>query len=515
MNNKRIYYNNIKGLLKADIVLEYTDFQIKEIIRCSTDIEYFLEKYVKIIHPDRGIVPFVLYDYQKELVELFKKNKRVIALFCRQSGKTITTSGYILHYIIFQKSKNIAILANKGATARKILTKIKNMYKSLPIWLQVGVEEWNKSSVDFGNGNVIEASNTSSDGIRGDSISLLFLDELAFVDQNLWSEFWKSTYPTLSASKEAQILISSTPNGLNHFWKLWADAINGKNGYSHLKVLWDGVPDRDEKWKIDTLKGMGGDEEKFASEFNCEFCGSGGTLISSYALKNMVFGDPEEIKFDDKFKIYTYPEKNHQYIIIFDPSEGLGLDYSTIQVLDISNDITEQVAVFRDNEISTQEFPFIIDQISQMYNDALIIGENNLFEEILNDLNYELDCNVFHDDKFGIRMTTKSKKNGCAFLKRNIENNLINIHDFNTISEFGTFIKNKNSFEADIGYHDDLITPLILYSFFIKNKEWVENWVDDYDVNVNIKDFQKKVHDDLLPAGYVNNGDEVIGFETM
>jgi hypothetical protein len=247
---------------------------------------------------------------------------------------------------------------------------------------------------------------------------------------------------------------------------------------------------------------------------NCEFLGSAGTLISSYALKNqMIFTNPLEVKFDQKFNIYAYPEDNKQYLLMIDPGEGLDQDYSTIQVLDITTDITKQIAVFRDNKISTQEFPFIIDQISKMYNNALIIGENNLYGEVLNDLNYDLECNVFYDKKFGIRMTTKSKRIGCAFLKRNIENNLLEISDFETISEFGTFIKQGNSFEADTGYHDDLITPLILFSYFIKNKEWVENWIDDYDVNGNLKDFHKKVHDDLLPAGYVNDGSDILNLE--
>lgn len=263
------YYNNIKGLLKSGIKLDYSSDQISEIIRCKTDVEYFLEKYVKIVNQDKGIVPFKLYDYQKELIKLFQNDNRVISLAARQSGKTITFCGFILHYILFNKYKNVAILANKGTTARKILSKIKNMYKNLPEWLQVGVDEWNKGSVEFSNSCIIEASNTSADGIRGDSIGLLCIDELAFVDKGLWEEFWKSTYPTISSSKDAKILISSTPNGFNHFWKFWNDAIKEKNGYSFLKVLWHQVPDRDQKWKERTLRELNGDIEFFNQEYEC------------------------------------------------------------------------------------------------------------------------------------------------------------------------------------------------------------------------------------------------------
>lgn len=246
---------------------------------------------------------------------------------------------------------------------------------------------------------------------------------------------------------------------------------------------------------------------------NCNFLGSAGTLISSYALKYQLSPeDPLETRFEDKFKIYKYPEENHNYIIMIDPAEGLGQDYSAIQIIDITeSDVSEQVGVFKSNTVSTKEFPHIIDKIGRMYNDGLVIGENNLYGEILNDLNYEFDYpNVFYDSKFGIRMTTGSKASGNSFLKRDIEDGNIKINDIDTISEFSTYIKIKNSYNADVGYHDDLITPFVLFSFWIKNKIWVEDWIDENRYNPGD---MTKIDNSLLPAGFCNDGDNCESFE--
>jgi len=175
--NIKDYYMGIRGLLKDEIKLDYNPDEIREIYKCKNDIHYFLKTYVKVIDVDKGRVPFVLRDYQTEFIDVINNNDRIIGLQSRQSGKTVGTCGYILHYIIFNQYKNVAILANKARTARGILTKIKNMYKSLPVWLQQGVSEWNKGSITLGNSTKIEAAATTDDSIRGDSCSLLYIDE--------------------------------------------------------------------------------------------------------------------------------------------------------------------------------------------------------------------------------------------------------------------------------------------------------------------------------------------------
>lgn len=518
-----MFYNGVNNLLKADIKLEYTKDQIKEIVKCKNNIGYFLETYVKITNIDEGLVPFRLYDYQKGFIDIINEENRVIGLQSRQSGKTITIAGYIVHYIIFNSDKYVAILANKGRTARAILTKIKNMYKSLPIWLQQGVYEYNKGSITLGNRTIIIAEATSDDGIRGDSCALLYIDETAFIDNNIWSVFWKSTYPTISSSKTAKIIMSSTPHGLNHFYKLWTDAINKKNGFSTYEVLWKKVPNRDEDWKIQTIKEIGQDD--FDQEFACEFMGSAGTLISGQCLKNMVFTDPIESTYDKKFKIYEYPKEDHQYVIFADFGEGDSGDYSTCQVIDVTEHPWKQIAVYRDNKILYREMPAILDKIGLYYNTALIIGEsNNLGMSILDDLNYDYEYdNLFYGDiretkigpadYFGIKMTKRSKKIGNRYLKQYAENNSLIIQDFDTIEELSNYIKVRNSYEADEGKHDDLVTPLVIFSYFMQNKEWVDDWLELGRNFSKRKKTLEEVEENLLPVGFICDGDGVHNME--
>lgn len=520
---KKSYYNGITNLLKCDIKIPRSKEQIKEIIKCKNNIEYFLKKYVTIIHQDYGKVPFNLYDYQKEYIKLIDESNRFLGLQCRQSGKTVTTCGYILHYVLFKKDKNVAILANKGKTARGILTKIKNMYKSLPIWLQAGAEEWNMGNIVLGNGCSIEASATSEDSIRGDSIGLLYIDECAFIDTNKWGAFWTSTYPVVSSSKTAKIIMSSTPYGMNHWYKLISDAKNKKNGFDFFEVTWNQVPDRDEAWKEQIIKEVGQDE--FDQEFGNEFMGSAGTLISGQCLKNMVFTDPIESTYDKKFKIYEYPKEDHQYVIFADFGEGDSGDYSTCQVIDVTEHPWKQIAVYRDNKILYREMPAILDKIGLYYNTALIIGEsNNLGMSILDDLNYdyEYDNSFYGDiretkigpaDYFGIKMTKRSKKIGNRYLKQYAENNSLVIQDFDTIEELSNYIKVRNSYEADEGKHDDLVTPLVIFSYFMQNKEWVDDWLELGRNFGKRKKTLEEVEENLLPVGFVCNGDGLVNME--
>lgn len=516
-----IFYNNIKNLLKSDIVLEYTEHQLREIIKCKNDIPYFLRTYVKIVNLDKGLVPFELYDYQEEYIELVKNNKRFIGLQSRQSGKTSTTAGFILHYIIYNSYKTVGILANKGSTARSILHRIKEMYNSLPIWLQIGVKTWNKGSVEFGNNTSILAGSTSEDSIRGESISLLYVDEAGYISNNIWEPFWRSTYPTIASSKNAQIIISSTPHGLNHYFKLWTDAINGRNGFKPFEVLWNRVPGRDNIWKELTIKEIG--ISRFDVEFNCEFQGSAGTLINGQVLKNIPFMDPIELLYDEKFSIYEMPQQGHKYVSFSDFGEGDGGDSTTAQIIDVTSLPWKQVAVYRDNEILIREVPLILVKIGKFYNNALIVGEANAIGiGILDDINFELEYdNLFYGDilmnnkpskYFGIKTTKKSKPLGNSYLKEYIESGSLIIKDFETIGELSNYIKKGISYEAAEGEHDDLIMPLVLFSYFMQNKLWVETWVNTNTYNQKINTILK-IEDDLLPMGFFSDGDAVVDLE--
>jgi hypothetical protein len=511
---KDIYYKGNPNLRSNTSTFSYSEEQLKEIVKCSKDKIYFIKNYIYIVNLKKGLMKFNTYDFQDELLDITDKNDRVIVKFPRQSGKSTTIAADILHYILFNANKTAAILANKESIAREILSRIKKMYENLPLWLQHGIVEWNKGSIVLSNGSKIVASSTSSTAVRGMSINYLLCDELAFIEKNVFEEFWTSVYPTISSSDDSRVVVVSTPNGMNAFYKMWTEAVRGTNGFTPFCIEWWQVPGRDEKWKAKTLAEIG--EEKFKQEFSTEFLGSAGTLINGDTLRNMVHDEPEEVVMDSKFRIYQLPKENSKYLCIVDVAEGLGesFDFSTIQIFCVDEKPYKQVAVYEDNEIKTNEFPTIIKIIAEKYNEALVIVESNsIGDGVLNDLVYDEEYeNVFFatdvdaKDTFGIKMTKGSKNAGCSHLKNNIENGLFEIVDFNTINQFSTFIKHGQSYEADDGYHDDLITPLIHLSYFFSRKNWVEDWLDSDFIRNDNK--LSKMEEELMPLGFYNDGNE-------
>ena len=502
MDNK-LYYQGIFGLRNAGVKLEYTKQQIQEIIKCTNDIPYFLKNYVKVIHPDKGLVPFELYDYQKEIIEYYKKYDRVIIMSSRQSGKTITTTGFLLHYILFNEAKNVAILANKGETARYILAILKDMYVNLPIWLQQGVLVWNKTFIELENKCKVLTSATSDNALRGFSANILYVDETAFI--NNWDSFFSSVYPIISAGKNTKIIFSSTPLGLNHFAKLWFEAEQGLNGFKPLKIPYTKVPGRNETWAEKTRQEIG--ERRFRQEYELEFLGSDNTLIAPEHLSKLFSKPPIRTDFDDMLKIYKEPLKNHEYILLIDPSEGKGQDYSTIQIIDITQQPFEQVAVFRCNTIPTNVLPFYIYHIGLMYNEGLVVAESNIGSDILYILNYEYEYpNIFYWDKqFGLKTTKKVKSKGNSHLKYLIENNQLLIYDFDTIHELSVYAKKGNSFQAIQGEHDDLVMPLVLFGYIVGDKVLNENFIQH-----EIYKPPKQIENEHIKFfGFYSAGDEI------
>lgn len=268
-------YNGNENLKRKGIQIEWTKELIEEYIKCSRDPIHFCENYIKIVHVDRGLIPIELYEYQKEIIANISDNRRAIVCTSRQAGKTTVAASVILHYVLFNDHKTVALLANKGDAAREILDRIKIAYEALPKWLQQGVVEWNKGSVEFENGSKIIAAATSSSAIRGKSCSFLYIDETAFVEN--WDEFFASVFPTVSSGNTTKILLTSTPNGLNHFYKTYSGAKEDRNGYIWTEVPWWKVPGRDEAWKKETLASMNYDEEKFRQEYECV---TGNTLVT-------------------------------------------------------------------------------------------------------------------------------------------------------------------------------------------------------------------------------------------
>jgi hypothetical protein len=345
---------------------QWTPEQLAEMAKCMMDPVYFAENYIKIVHVDRGLIPLKMYDYQKEIIEKIFKNRRLAVLSARQVGKTTTAVAIILHYIIFNEHKNVGILSNKGEGAKEVLERIKLAYENLPKWMQHGIQEWNKQSIELENGCKIYAGTTTSSSIRGKSIAFLYIDECAFVEG--YDDFFASVYPTISSGEETKLLMTSTPNGLNHFYKTCTGAKEGTNGYQYVEVTWNRVPGRGEKWKQETLEALNFDYEKFSQEYEAQFLGSSGTLIDGSTLKVLTPAVP--IQDSQGFTVYNRPENDHIYVCIVDVSRGKGLDYSAFQIIDVTQMPYRQVAVYRNNLITPVDYADIIHRISKSYNNA-------------------------------------------------------------------------------------------------------------------------------------------------
>jgi hypothetical protein len=481
---------------------------------------------MKIINVDKGLMNFTLYDYQKEMLKNFADNRFNIVTTARQAGKSTTTCAFILWYIIFNPEKTVALLANKGDTAREILGRVQLAYQHLPKWLQQGVVEWNKGSFVLENNSRVIAAATSSDAIRGYSINLLFIDEAAFIDT--WDEFFTSVYPTISSGSESKIILVSTPNGLNHFYAIWQNAVQKKNSYQHMFVKWQDVPGRNEKWKADTLSAMNFDIEKFAQEYECEFLGSSGTLIAGWKLKELINATPLLQK--DGLYQYKAPEKDHVYIIVADVSRGKGLDYSAFQLIDVTKMPYEQVCVFRNNAVTPVDYAEIIHRIAKVYNNASVLVEiNDIGEQVSHTLHYDFgyENTLFTEnagrsgkritsgfgggsgvDK-GIRTTKIVKSIGCSILKLLIEQNQFVINDWHTINELSTFSKKGTSYEAESGKHDDLVIGLVLFAWMSE-----QQYFKDY-TNINtlmsLRDkTEEEMEQDMAPFGFVEDNNEAI-----
>jgi len=507
-------------LKKSGQDIEWTPEILKEFVKCSKDPVYFAENYIKIVHVDKGLVPLDLYSYQQEIIEKITDNRRVAVLTARQAGKTTTAAAVILHYILFNEHKTVAILANKGDAAREVLGRIQLAYEALPRWMQQGVDEWNKGNITLENGCKIYAGTTTSSAIRGKSISFLYLDEVAFIEG--YDEFFASVYPTISSGQSTKLLMTSTPNGLNHFWKTCKGAEEGTNGYEFVKVMWSDVPGRDEKWKNETLAALDYDEQKFRQEYCGEFLGSSGTLIAGDVLKTLVYERPL-LERDNLFQ-YERPTENHVYVMTVDVSRGKGLDYSTFTIFDVTEMPYRQVCVYRDNFITPVDYSSVIYRIATAYNEAAVLVEINDIGEQISDvllMDYGYENLLFTENHGrsgkritggfgrnvdnGIRTTKTVKSVGCSLLKLLVEQQQLVLKDYNTIQELSRFSKKGSSFEAESGYHDDLVMNLVIFSWLTD-----QNYFKDLtDINTLMKLREKsdeQIEEELLPFGFINDG---------
>lgn len=518
--NYKSYLGN-PNLKRSGVEIEWTPELVAEWFKCAQDPVYFIETYMKIVHIDKGLIPFKLRDYQLEMLDSMVNERFTIIGTARQAGKSTTTCGFILWYIIFNPEKTVALLANKGETAREILGKVQLAYQHLPKWLQHGVEEWNKGSFVLENGSRVIATATSSDNIRGYTINLLFIDEAAHIEN--WEEFFASVFPTITSGTSSKIVLVSTPKGLNHFYKIWEESRQGRNAYRRVEVTWHRIPGRDEKWRADTLAAMGNDADKFAQEYEVQFLGSSGTLIAGWKLKELVHQVPLTEK--EGLRQYKLPVKGHVYVITSDVSEGKGFDYSSFSIIDVSSMPYEQVCTYRNNMITPTDYATIIHKMGKTYNDAHVLVEVNiaLGSEVTRFLHYDLEyegvlataaagprgkkitSGFSPNSEFGLRTTKNTKATGCSLLKLLIEQNQLLINDFHTISELSTFSRDtKNSFSAEEGCHDDTVMALVLFAWLSNTGYFTE--ITDINTLSKLRDMSdEQLAEEISAFGFVDD----------
>ena len=499
---------------------QFTQEEIQEILACQRDPVYFIENYCHIVSLDKGLVKFKLYDCQKKKVEVILNNRKVVLMEGRQQGKTITAAACILWYTLFQESKTVAILANKGSAAREVLDRYQIMYEHLPMWMQQGVRTWNKGNVELENGSKVFTAATTASGIRGKSVNWLYIDEAAIIPNNVAEQFFASVYPTISAGTTTKILLTSTPLGYNHFWKFWNEAEKNKNGFvSHFIPYWE-IPGRDEEWAEEQKRTLG--EIKFNQEVLCEFLGSTNTLINGRTLANMSSLDP--VYYNDMgLSLYKEPEKDRTYVITVDVARGVGGDYSAFTVVDVTEMPYMLVGKFKNNTIAPMLFPEVIHKVAKDYNRAMILVETNdiggqIADILYADLEYENILSTIKENNqtyispgfsktttLGVRTTKSVKRQGCFAIKSLLEEKKLNIFDAETIHEFSTFIERNGSYVADEGYHDDLVMTLVLFGWLTTNQYFKELT----DVNVRERVYKQQmmqIEDELTPFGFVDNG---------
>ena len=521
-------YSGNPLLKKTGVEVEWTPENQAEWMRCAQDVMYFSNNYVTIVTLDDGKQVIKLRGYQVEMVESMVENRNTIVTTARQAGKSTAVVCFMLWYILFHRDKTIGLLANKETTAIEILDRVQLAYMLLPKWLQQGIKIWNKTEIKLENDSCVFASATSSSAVRGYSINVLFIDEAAHIEN--WDQFFTSVYPTVSSGKSTKVILVSTPNGLNHFYSTWDNAKKGKSEFNPIEVPWDKVPGRDEAWRQKTLSDLNFDQDKFNQEYNCQFLGSSGTLISGAKLKDMLAEALTPLSATEGLSHFEHPQKNHIYSIVADVSRGKGLDYSAFSVIDITKLPYRQVCSYKSNKTTPTDYADTIHRTAKIYNDAYVLVEiNDIGEQVSwhmhNEYEYEnllMTANGGRAGKqlssgfgggnggggnkkdLGIKTTLPVRTVGCSMLKLLVEQNQLQLVDYDTISELATFSKKGNRYEAEPGKHDDLVMGLVLFAWMTNQLYFKE--LNSINTIAEIRDkTDEEMADITTPFGFVQS----------
>lgn len=467
---------NIK---KANTEVEFTPEQIMELKRCAQDPVYFIKHYVKTQHPVKGIIPLDLYDYQIDMVKAYMEHRYNITLSARQTGKTVVAAAFILWYAVFNFDKTVLIAANKNSNAMEMIHRIRIAYENLPMFLKPGVMDdgWNKHSVGFDNGTRIISEATSENSGRGLSISLLYLDEFAFVAPNIQEEFWTSISPTLSTG--GSCIMTSTPNGdMDLYATLWRGAQVGSNGFNPIRVYWDQPPGRDEKFKEDQIGKLG--ERKWMQEYECEFLSSEALLIQSIVLANMTpriekvrpINVIKDSRTDASVLLWHEIKEGGTYLVGVDPATGSGEDFSVITIYEFPS--LKQVGEYRSNTMSTNDLYSILRNVlfylEKKQTLVYFSIENNGVGEGIISL-YEADEKPPENAEFvseegknkrGMTTTSKTKMKACVNLKEMIEKENLEITSPVLLAELKMYVRTRGAYAAQPGGTDDCVSATLI-----------------------------------------------------
>lgn len=543
---------------KANIVFEYTPEELEEIKRCKADPVYFASKYAQVMTED-GIQQITLRDYQEEIIRSFKNNRFNCLMASRQIGKTVMSGVFIAWYLIFHTDKNVLAVANVASTTKEVLDKIKSVLENLPFFLKPGCISNNVMSLKFDNGcRLIGRTTTKNTGI-GFTIHVLYIDEFAHINPSYLDFFYRAIYPTISASSNSKIVITSTPNGMNRFHDIYMEAMEGKNAYVPLRVDWWQVPGRDDAWKKMTIANLGS-EEDFNQEYGLQFFSSDKLLLPSKDLKK-VFSfktpyvtpewaqAPDHSYLLDGFSVHPNFSKltpddirndGNNYIFSIDTASGVGRDYSVINIfklaalpirmLDQVKDFIKnegdifslvQVATFRTNSKDINEFTNSLEHL--LYNIfnyekvKLLIELDHKGDWVLDKLEQNENFwpgQVIHSKhtmssthwKPGLKMTETNKTKYCERFKYLTAVNKILPNEFKTIHELGSFGRASNGSYRSQNGNDDLAMTCVSTSAFFESPNFWELVNEELDRLP--KDYLQKVYSDYLGTAYMGNSSE-------
>ena len=503
-------FNGIPNLRDAYEPVKLDLYKLREIKKCALDPIYFIRNYVYINTKDNGMQLFDLYDFQEAAIKRFLKYRFNINKWSRQVGKSTIVRGFIIWWGIFHKDQLIAMIGNKLSLAKEQMQQLRDSYSRLPTWLQPGVKLWNKTSIQFSNNSRIIVSSSSPDNIRGFSINLLYLDEFAFLRPNLAAEFISSVMPSISSGKTTRCIITSTPNGMNHFYDMWQTSLElnqaeaefekGNNDlYVRSVVTWDQVPGRTEAWANAEKLKIG--DQRFRQEYECEFVGSGITLIDYRCLETLKASDPlpfdnsiwppalAEIVKDISIRTFKYPEpagameaKGYSYAASIDTAYGMRQDYHVLQITKVYSNIKcEQVFTMSSNCTEVSDFCRIANIILKFYHNPYLIIEYNGPGKSTYDyfFNVAMYPNIINFDLHarGLWATPTMKNNVVILLKMYVQRGYIKLHDYNTIMELMTFTKKtQNTWGGGGNTHDDHVTSLYWIIYFLNSTYYYGNY---------------------------------------